>query len=69
MIMQSILVVDDEPMAREILISQLRTKYTRIDVYQADNGVNALAMLKHITPDVVVFDINMPNMNGSQLVR
>ena len=39
------------------------------DVLLADDGVNALSALTGETVDLIITDINMPNMNGIELVE
>ena len=69
--MVKILVVDDEP-DLEALIKQKFRKKIREQVYEfvfAENGVHALKQLKkHADVDVVLSDINMPEMDGLTLL-
>ena len=37
-------------------------------VESATNGMEALEMLRHITPNIIVTDLRMPRMTGSQLI-
>jgi CheY-like chemotaxis protein len=39
------------------------------DVVSAADGVEALALMKRQTPDLVLSDIDMPNLNGYELLR
>jgi CheY-like chemotaxis protein len=39
------------------------------DVVSASDGVEALALMKRQTPDLVLSDIDMPNMDGYELLR
>ncbi|MDE7434296.1 MAG: response regulator [Lachnospiraceae bacterium] len=61
-----ILVVDDNPinlqMARKILKD-------RSQVYTADGGEAAFAVMEKIKPDLVLLDINMPGLNGFQVIE
>ena len=61
-----ILVVDDMLMNREILEIHLRNIGVK-DVRLAENGVAALAAMKDWTPDAVLTDVWMPEMDGHQL--
>ncbi|KPA16344.1 chemotaxis protein CheY, partial [Candidatus Magnetomorum sp. HK-1] len=57
-----ILVVDDEPINLQIMIGILKTKaYT---VKTAINGKRALKSLEKSLPDLILLDIEMPEMNG-----
>jgi CheY-like chemotaxis protein len=59
---RQVLVVDDDRMLREVLIGALEDEgYT---VRAARNGREALALLEHWQPDVILLDLMMPIMNG-----
>ncbi|MBD3368461.1 MAG: response regulator [Candidatus Eisenbacteria bacterium] len=63
------LVVDDEPLAR----TRVRRFLEAIDdvevVAEAANGVQALTMIEEHRPDVVILDIQMPGMDGFQMLK
>jgi two-component system, LytTR family, response regulator LytT len=65
------LVVDDEQLAREelsFLIGQLDT--TGVDVVgQAADGVEALAAIDRLEPDLVFLDVQMPGLTGFEVAR
>jgi len=63
--MSIILVVDDDSFIRESLKHALQTH----TVYVVNDGLEAIAFLKTITPDLVLTDQNMPNMTGSELAE
>lgn len=65
---RKLLVVDDSPMDR-LLTTKLLANLGRWEVLTAANGVEALAVLKQVTPDLVLTDLQMPEMDGLQLVR
>jgi DNA-binding response OmpR family regulator len=56
-----ILVVDDDPAMRELLIEALREEYV---VSVARNGAEALRSMRQFPPDAVVLDMMMPVMDG-----
>ena len=62
-----ILVVDDEPNSLELMVSIL--EYAGATVTAAASGLEALEMLMHIQPDLVISDIGMPHMNGYELIK
>lgn len=64
--MPIILVVDDSETDRKLVGGLLRPKLDWI-VQFAENGVQGLEMMGSIFPDVVVTDLQMPEMNGIQL--
>ncbi|MFA5118259.1 MAG: sigma-54 dependent transcriptional regulator [Candidatus Omnitrophota bacterium] len=62
-----ILVVDDEPLVRGSLTELLTLSgYT---VSSANNGKEAIDFLKSYTVDLVISDIKMPEMDGTQLLK
>ncbi len=64
---QRVLVVDDSPIIRDI-VSQLLTR-AGLEVQSAPEGRSALAILHERTPDVVLLDVDMPGMNGFELLE
>jgi two-component system chemotaxis response regulator CheY len=62
------LIVDDFSTMRRIVRNLLKELgYTNAD--EAEDGVAALAKLRSASFDFVVSDLNMPNMNGFELLR
>lgn len=62
----SILVVDDEPVYRKVM-KRLLIKWHRVML--AEDGIEGLRVLKNEEIDIVLTDINMPNMNGWDFLR
>ncbi len=65
--MTTILVVDDSAVDR-CMVTGLLHKAFPCTVQEAENGLVALAMMRDARPDVVVTDLQMPEMNGLELV-
>lgn len=65
--MASILAVDDSASMRQMVTFTL--KGAGFDVKEAADGVQALAEAKQRKYDLVLSDVNMPNMNGIELVK
>jgi len=61
-----ILVVDDEPIVRETLGMLLAS--AGYGVAMAENGVSAVSQLNRTVPDLIVTDLNMPQMSGIELI-
>lgn len=60
-----ILIVDDEKAIRMMLLDYLESMY---EIVTAETGEEALSLLKQSHFDLVISDINMPGMNGPQLL-
>ena len=66
--MPKVLVVDDSKVDRRLVCEFLR-KESQWTVEDAANGVEALARMKDSAPDLVLTDLNMPEMDGLELVN
>jgi two-component system response regulator PilR (NtrC family) len=64
---QRILVVDDEESIREFLDIMLRRE--NYDVTLAEDGAKAADLLKKKTFDLIISDMQMPNMTGMELLK
>ena len=62
-----ILVVDDEPQITRVLRTTLSSQ--GYDIRAANDGETALEIMKDWTPDLVITDLSMPNMDGLELCR
>ena len=62
-----ILIVDDEAGVRELLKDALRL--AGFEPQTAGDGMSALTLLRTFTPDIMIIDINMPLMDGFELVE
>ena len=66
--MPKVLVVDDSKVDRRLVCEFLR-KESQWTVEDAANGAEALARMKDSAPDLVLTDLNMPEMDGLELVN
>ena len=64
-----ILIVDDEPLARRRLASQIDDLAAGEVVGEADDGIACLAAIARLVPDVVLLDVRMPGMDGLEVAR
>ncbi|MHC4404032.1 MAG: response regulator [Planctomycetota bacterium] len=65
--MPSVIVVDDSGVERR-LVCEILKKESQWTVTEAANGVEALARMEETSPDLIVTDLNMPEMDGLELV-
>ncbi|HEU4325074.1 MAG TPA: response regulator [Roseiflexaceae bacterium] len=62
----TVMVIDDDPPVRDLLCDLfLDAGY---EVVRAEDGRNALTKLGMITPDVITLDLEMPGLNGAQVL-
>jgi DNA-binding LytR/AlgR family response regulator len=63
------LVVDDEKLARDRLVSFLRGIDDVEVIGQAKNGVEAVRVIAEESPDLVFLDVQMPGMDGFEVLK
>lgn len=64
-----VLIADDEPLGRQRL-SDLLDRQTGVElVGSAENGKEAVRLIKSLDPDLVFLDVQMPGMSGLDVVR
>lgn len=65
-----LLIVDDEELTRNGLISSINWKSLGIrEVYQADDGIHGLEMARIHKPDIILCDVRMPRMDGISMLQ
>jgi DNA-binding NarL/FixJ family response regulator len=65
----SVIVVDDQPPFRLAARAVLRRTAGFELVGEAGNGLEAIALAEDVHPDLVLMDINMPEMGGIEATR
>ena len=65
----SLLIVEDDLTTIDVLSALLLMKFPEIAVYIAENGNQGMMIFEMHTPDIVVTDINMPGMDGIQMIE
>lgn len=65
--MKTALVVEDSPIMRGIIVSSLAT-FPDVEPIEVANGFEALKMLPQKVFDIILTDINMPDINGLELL-
>ena len=63
----SIVVVDDEPSIRELLVASLH--FAGFEVNTAASGSEAIEVIEKIQPDLIVLDVMLPGVDGLELLR
>ncbi|WP_202743793.1 response regulator [Acinetobacter calcoaceticus] len=66
--MQNALIVDDHPVAR-MAVKMLLEKDGMNVVAETGDGLDAVSLIKQYLPDLVVIDIDIPSMNGIEVVQ
>lgn len=66
----NLLLVDDEPLIRKNLISSIDWQKHDIQIVgEAGDGIEALAKIEELRPDMVIMDVHMPRMDGIQVAE
>jgi two-component system response regulator YesN len=64
----NLLLVDDEWITREGIIEKLPWDSLGVDkIEQADDGIHAMEAAERLKPDILLTDVRMPRMNGTEL--
>jgi two-component system response regulator NreC len=64
-----ILLADDHKITRDGLKALLESQKNMIVIGEAENGRQAVRLASELAPDVIVMDINMPELNGIEATR
>lgn len=65
--MNSVLIVDDHPVAR-LAVRMLLEKDGMTVIGETDDGLKALQQARQLLPDLVIVDIDIPTINGINVV-
>src|SRR2546423_384373 len=63
-----VLIVDDEPLARQHVADRLGHEENVEVAGEADNGNDAVEMIRRLRPDIVFLDVQMPGLDGIDVV-
>ncbi len=62
-----VLVADDDPVMRLLMLEMLGQ--VGLDAVEAEDGVQAVALFQNMTPDLLLLDVDMPDMDGFAVCR
>jgi YesN/AraC family two-component response regulator len=65
----SLLIVEDDKEAIAVLQGLIQRILPDIEIFLAENGRNGLKMFKEHQPDIVITDINMPEIDGMMMAE
>lgn len=63
----TILIADDHPLFRAG-VKQVLTSLNNIELYEAENGIDAIGIIRGIKPDAAVIDLRMPGKTGLEIL-
>jgi CheY-like chemotaxis protein len=66
---KSILLVDDDLDDQQFFYEALKVAGKNTALYTAKDGIDAIDTLNHLTPDIIMLDLNMPRMSGIEFLR
>ena len=64
-----LVVVDDHPLFRQGVVDALSLEPDMNVIGQASSGEDALEIIRSLSPDIAVIDVNLPGMNGQQVTH
>jgi len=63
-----IVIADDSSLLRDRIKNLLNGLKEKLVIYEAENGVGALKLIREKEPDLAIIDIRMPEMNGIEVL-
>ena len=67
--MINVMLADDHVLIREGIKQLLEFDGSMKVIAEASDGIECLEKLKNVKPDILLLDINMPNMNGIDVLK
>ena len=67
--MFEVLIVEDDPLFRQILREILTSRFPSVSITEEGEGIEALRLFSAHRPAIVFMDIKLPGMNGLELTK
>ncbi len=67
--MKKTLIVDDSSVFRLMIVGVLKKGLDNMEFIQANDGIEAMTLINSQRFNLVITDLNMPNMNGIELIK
>ena len=67
--MKKVMIIDDEAPARSLLHEYLSSYPSLRVVAEANNGIDAIRLIKEFRPEIIFLDIQMPGMTGFEVLQ
>lgn len=64
-----LLIADDHPIFRKGLKGTILEAFPEIKIFEAQDGAEAIEIIRDKNPDIAILDINMPNINGLEVAQ
>jgi PAS domain S-box-containing protein len=64
-----ILVAEDTPMNMLVIGNMLKTMFKKVSIIEAQNGIEAINVMKNNKPDIILMDVQMPELDGLEAAR
>lgn len=66
--MKKVLIIDDEAPARQLIREYLEDFPNLVSLGEANNGVDAIELIRKYNPDLVFLDVQMPGLSGLEVL-
>lgn len=67
--MNTVLVIDDNAAIRMVIADFLALNFEKVNIVEAADGHEGMALIKDVRPDLILLDAEMPNMNGFEVAQ
>lgn len=67
--MIKVIIIDDEPLARQIVVEYLNKRKDILILQECNNGFEGVKAIMQLKPDLIFLDIQMPKINGFEMLE